>query len=501
SAELEEISQKYFHALIDEEWEKAESCWLPYEVEISRRLGISFTGIKAKYDCTSPLVNSSSSIRKDVINVQSSFEYIDDTTTKMTTYLITAKDTMVTQYYVLNSEGRWWICSALYPLTRDWKKISTRFFNIYFSDSTLINDYALDELDLFVESVNRKFRISKSRIDHLKQNKINYYLCNEQQMKQITGYSAQGMTSFPFDAIISQHLPHTHEITHLMINYAFEELPLFTLPSIQEGLACCIGGRWGKSPQVIFYWGNVSMEMNPTAINDIMTSDGFYRGSASSDASYALSSLFTEALIDRFGFQQLKTFYLELSGDNNYVNSLTLDEIKLKSNRIFGISWPEIQTDYQDLANQNKFCGIIPEIHVSSDPELELVSDNLNAQIWDLDDSYFIRIKLLSDISNGVILIVDESIDLNPFYKSKFFNKYIPNIKYNGEMYGIQFSPAEVGLYNYYTNCLLAKYVLGFTPSDKYWNPEKHEISFKIDKSLLNHSITDFNIRLVEIGY
>ena len=79
------------------------------------------------------------------------------------------------------------------------------------------------------------------------------------QIELLTGHDAHGMTNFQFDAIISRHLPHTHELVHMLYNFAQEDLPLFTLPVLQEGLACCLGGRWGKSPDVINYWGNVSV--------------------------------------------------------------------------------------------------------------------------------------------------------------------------------------------------------------------------------------------------
>lgn len=497
-AQPEIVFNEYSQALIAEEWDRAESCWLASEIKESKRLGITFTNIKAKYDCASPLINALDGIRRGDVQINTTETVVDEQLVKLSVQLTTHDDTTTTFYYLVKSDGRWWLCSALYALTRNWKMKQTRFANVYFSDTSLINDYALEELDCFIESSGQQFGISKNRMELLEQVKINYYLCTQYQIEKLTGYSAHGMTNLQFDAIISQHLPHTHEIVHLILNYALEELPLYTIPFLQEGVACYYGGRWGKSPSVIFYWGNVSSGLNLASLDDILTYDSFHSGIGNLDISYALSSLFVKTLIERFGIQRLKTFYLQLSGNSSFVCSLALEDVKAKASEIFKTPWGEIEKRFTETVSQYKFCGIIPQKKPSVEPLIKLTSKNLTAYIRDLDSIYFFEIKIKPDIDNGLILLKNISSPVNSNYKSRLFSEHFPDTLYSGEMFGIQFSSSDVGLYNYYTNILLAKYVLGFTPNDEYWNQEEQVITFSLDKSLLNQNITDFQLQLVE---
>lgn len=497
-AQPETVFNKYSQALIAEEWDRAESYWLTSDIEKSKRLGITFTNIKAKYDCASPLINALNDIRQGDVQINTTKTVVDDHLVKLSVQLTTYDDTITTFYYLVESNGRWWLCSALYALTQNWGMKQTRFANVYFSDISLINDFALEKLDCFVESLGQQLDIPRNRMKYLEQAKIDYYLCNQQQIEKLTGYSAHGMTNLQFDAIISQHLPHAHEMVHLILNYALEELPLYTIPFLQEGVACYYGGRWGKSPSVIFYWGNVSLGLNLASLNDILTYDGFHSGIGNPDISYALSSLFVKTLIERFGIQRLKTFYLELSGKSSFVCSLTLEDVKTKATETFKTPWMEIEKSFAETVNQYKFCGIIPQKKPLAEPLLKLTSKNLTAHIHDLGNIYFFEIKTKPDIIDGVILLKNKSSPINPNYKSRLFSEHLSSAPYNGEMFGIQFSSSDVGLYNYYTNILLAKYVLGFTSSDEYWNQEEQVITFSLKKSILNQNITNFQLRLVE---
>jgi len=47
-AQPESTFNAYVQALVAEECEKAETYWLPEEIQMSKRLGIVYTGIKAK---------------------------------------------------------------------------------------------------------------------------------------------------------------------------------------------------------------------------------------------------------------------------------------------------------------------------------------------------------------------------------------------------------------------------------------------------------------------
>ena len=125
-------------------------------------------------------------------------------------------------------------------------------------------------------------------------------------------------------------------------------------------------------------------------------------------------------------------------------------------------------------------------------------SAHFSAQIWDSEDAYLFEIKAATNVPNSVILIKYKSSSKTGDYKSRLFAEHLPNSRYDGEAYGIQFSTSEVGVYNYYTDNLAAKYISSFSPSSEYWKSEEQIISFRLEKSVLNQQIADFQLRLAE---
>ena len=497
-AQPDKIFDEYIQALILKQWDKAKSYWLPSEMEASKRLGISFNNIEAKYDCASPLLSALDGIRRGSIGVDVVEDSTDNNTARLMVKIYSENDSLITPYYLVKKDIKWYLCSRLHFYTRDWTSIQTRYTNVYFSDSSKINDYALSELDRSIDKLGNRLEIKRERMKDLERNKINYYLCDDHQIEMITGYKIQGMTNLQLDAIVTGHLPHNHELTHLMINYALEKLPLYTLPVLQEGIACNLGGRWGKAPSVIFYWGNVSLEFGLAELENILTHDGFTHGTGSLDASYAVSSLFVKSLIDYFGMEKFRLLYLELSGSNDFIRSLTETDIISKTENTFDISWEDINKRFAVIAQNYRYSGIIPCKVPSGKPEYNLSSESFIANTWNLDTLYIFQIRFMKQSSGGLILL-DENRSANHYnYTSRVFADHLPDVNYNNQIYGIQFSASEVGLYNYLTDILLAKYVSSFTPDINYWNPDYSTITFSLRKSLLDKDISDYQLQLIK---
>ncbi|MCP4582496.1 MAG: hypothetical protein GY839_12880 [candidate division Zixibacteria bacterium] len=494
-----EVLSDYVQAIRDSDPDKAKSYWLSSEIVRSERLGITIAGITAKYDCASPLIYADGNNSKITGEKKIEIAHIDSLTAKATISLVYGnRDSVTIPYYVAKVEQKWRLCSSMYALARNWPKRPTRYFNVHCTNPNLINNYALNKLDSFVDSLGRLLDVSDSRMEFLAQTKIDYYLCDEKQIELLTGHVANGMTNLQFDAIITRHLPHTHELVHLLYNYAVEDLPLFTIPVLQEGLACCLGGRWGKSPEVINYWGNVSLTLELAKLDDILTIDGFYQCPGGIDAAYAISSLFVESLIDRFGMDRFMIYYHELSGNSRDINQFSIDDLKLKAETIFETSWTEIVNSLIETTSKYKYCGIIPgQPAILKDTSLELKSENLEIEIWSLDDVYHFQIKLSPECSGGALILADNLEVADTLYQSRFFKEQFSGNEYEGEVYGIRFSQGEVGLYDYNTNILEAKYVYGFTPIDGYWNARTGTIEFSLDQMLIDSAIGDYQIKLI----
>jgi len=497
-AQSESVFNAYVQALVAEDWEKAETYWLPEEIQASKRFGIVYTGVEPKYDCASPLINTLASIRKGDVQVTVNDVVHHEDWAEISVQLTTLGESLTVSYYLVKSEEDWRLASPLFVHARNWRRHATRYATVRFKDARSINEYALKELDRFVESMGEHLALSETEMERLEKEKIDYYLCSEEEIEKLTGFSTYGMTSLPFDAIISRRLPHYHEITHLLVNYALKELPLYTLPCLQEGVATCFGGRWDKSPQVVFQVGNFTLAQKFFQLEDVLTYAGFHETVGNSDFSYPLSGIFVKFLIEQFGIERFKLLYRELSGTDAAVRAFSVEDVQSKISEISGAQWTEIQKDFDGYWRQLEFSGLVPGGFSENEPIATMKSANLSAQIWDSESSYIIEIRATIDMPKGVILMKDKSPSGTQGYQSGLFTDHLPNAHYDGEIYGIQFSDSEAGLYNYYTDNLVAKYISSFSPSNEYWNSEERIMRFRLEKSVFNQKISDFQLRLVE---
>ena len=492
----------YLAAIKVQDWELAESYWVKSEIERSRRLGIKFENIEAKYDCASPLITNPHILNDPGYKLNFATESLDSISTRIDIAIVGLRgDTLRTSYYLSRESDRRQLCSPMYIFTDNWYMIKTRYFNLTFTDSSLINNVAIDALDNFTDSLGQILSIPLQKMALLEERKIDYYLCTGQQVQLLTGYDAHGVTSFPFDAIIARHLPHPHEITHLMTNFALQELPLFTLPVLQEGIACCLGGRWGKSPEAINYWGSVALSLGLARLDDILTGKGWGACAGGADAAYAISSLLARTLINRYGAEKFLQVYHALSGNSMQVNAFSQRTIRMTIENICGESWAELASAFAYEAANYRYCGITPEPQMINEEHLaELNDGEVSVKIFDVGDSYYFEITLNDLPTGAAILFEADSLNTNPNYRSWQFEEQFDDGSYKGEVYGLLFSPAEAGLYDYLTNCLIAKYVSGFVPDESYYDPGSHKLTFSLDKSMLPKDISHYGLRLVNLN-
>jgi hypothetical protein len=493
-AQLSTAFNEYLQAILDENWQKAESCWFESDIEKSKRLGIIYDDVNAKYDCASPLFNILDELRRGSVQFAILDSTINNGIGRLDISFHSAQDTLAASYYLADDNNDWKLCSSLYAITQGWKVRQTKYTRVHYDDPVLINEYALAEMDRFIERLLSEFKIPEERKKHLEKAKVDYYLVNQPQIIKITGHDIQGVTDLPLDAVISKYLPHTHELVHLLINYSLQELPLYTLPAVQEGVACCFGGRWGKSPEVINYWGNVSLNFGLGGLDGILTFDGFHRGIGNPDVAYALSSLFIKSLVNDHDINKLMEFYRNVSGRSDQVQSITADEVKSIARKAFQVPWARIENEFANTVNDFKYGGIIPCQPPDQAPDSVFSMAGNSISIWDIDDSYIFQISTDETFTGGVILFNDIDININQGYKSWLFAEQIPAYDYNGEMFGIQFSADEVGLYNYFTNILLAKYVAGFTPDENFRNQAEKSWRFSFKKELIAENIFSYGI-------
>ncbi|NQS97809.1 MAG: hypothetical protein HQ591_05090 [candidate division Zixibacteria bacterium] len=497
------VFNDYLRALKNGDYVEAEGCWRAEDIRASKRLGIHYTGIQVKYDCASPVINALERIRLGKVDIEVKDAIQEGGRAELTVLLTSISDSAEAVYHLVKADNGWKLASPLYYYTGLWKRTQCNYANIIYQDSSLVNEYAVEELDRFIESMGERLGISRKRMELLAREKIDYILCGEAEMEEITGYPAQGMANLQFDAVVSRHLPHYHELVHLMVNFALEELPLYTLPCLQEGTAVNFGGRWGKSPEVIFQIGHFALENGFFQLEDILTYQGFHKKVGNPDFSYPLSGILVRFLVKEIGIERFKRLYLKMSGTAVEAQGFPLEEVKSAVMEASGLSWAEIEANFTEYWKRFRYSGIIPgKTESSGQFVVELHSGKMHARIFDSDDYYYVEIMAEMDDPAGGILLNDEFCPANDNYRSRIFREQFGNLEYEGERFGIVFSGEEAGVYDYYTNTLIAKYMSSFSPCDDYrvlMRAPGTLICFSMMKGLFDRAMGEYGVKLVEI--
>lgn len=500
AASADAVFNDYIQAILAEDWPKAESFWLPDEVSLAKRLGVEFTGVPLKVDCSSPVLEHRFAIRDNLVQFSVSDSTLADTLIAKTVIIRSgAQPVIVHRYLVVQSPDGWRITSPIYHATRLWPVINTTHVRVRCPADSLLNQYALDALDRFIDSLGAIFHFRSEHWTSLNDNKLDYYLADRETIKALTGYDAHGMTYLPLDAVVTSHLPHDHELVHAILNYRMAPLPMYTLPAVQEGVAVSYGGRWGKSPRVIMQLGAFVLASGMMKVDDILTYNGFHADAA--DLSYALGGLFTRCLIESIGFPKFSVLYRRLSGPQQYIRSLTDREIRRAVEETTGQPWDTfipgcVGREVEMFSHRGiDPCESIPgEKEVWRHPSPD---DSRDFTLTEDSTHYYIEAKgSLAGKSIGLFLEDAERFD-EPLYRSRLFSEQMSGETSNGQIVGIVFDSLEAGVYDYRTDLLLAKFASGFTAGESMWNPVDRVIRFKVEKSVLPVELRGGHLLLV----
>lgn len=500
NVEVENVLNNYVRHVVSEDWDEAKKYWDPQIMERSDRLGINLTDIVAKYDCGSPLIYSLEMIRSENIKVSvvSTKDYGNYSTG--TVQFVSGPDTVNYVYYLTNNNRMWKITSPLYFFTSDWQSIQTRFANVYFCDSTKLNSDALREIDECVERVCQMINVDAARMNLLENIKIDYFLCSKDDIKLLTGYDAKGITNFQYDAIVTQYLPHYHELAHLLFNFSLKEVPLYTLPLIQEGLAVAVGGRWGKSPRVVMQLGPTIIRENLCQLDNLLTRKEFNQEAGPADITYPIAGIFADMLLKQFGIECFQDIYLQLSGSSEEVNNMAGDFVISIIEKFCRTDWGTIKRRFDNYVNDFEFSGLLPGVSDSGILVKNLDNGNLRLSIKESEEYYNFIIQSNKDKPDGIVLLKDKIHSIDTTYNSWMFQEQMPGSKYEGEEYGIRFDTNEAGVYNYPTNTLETKYVSAFSPSKYYLDDKASSICFRLEKSILDINLQSIVIYLKDLS-
>jgi hypothetical protein len=450
--------QNFFRDLIEKQ-NDITSYIHPESLIKSERLGISYDGVSNKFLISFDIDESvKEKIKSGELSYQLKYEKLNDDYQRVN-FLINENGYAKEFYF----KDDMLIPSSSY-FTGTWEKRESQYFRVFLSDPLLFNNYSIDELDNFVNIMLSLLNIEQSQKDLLEKEKIDYILCkDENEIEKVSGFNTRGIYIIAYDEIITTYNCHFHEIAHLLINFRLKNLPLYTLPFLQEGFATAMGGRGGLGRSVLFDVGLFLQKSSFIPFNSILTKTEFL----SEDASliYPVAAFYNLFLIEELGITSYLSLYLTYSGNLDDISNLTIDAIKLPPTEKF--------YTYLDGYKQK-------EITFAADEKFSILSEGSTWKIMESLNYYLIKTR-----SNLLL----KSSDVPAGYISKKFNELFPGIKYDGFKYLIQANSREINIYNLYTNILIASYSIGFSLDGKEVPAEEGYFTFYLKKDVFMEEV------------
>ncbi|MDY0081649.1 MAG: hypothetical protein RBR74_00570 [Ignavibacteriaceae bacterium] len=429
----------------------------PKEFESANRFGISYKNIDNKFFIANEFPKIDANLKYDY-----KIEPVEDDY-YLLTISIPSKN-ISKKYYLKDSS----IVSNPFFYSRNWKTIESDHFKFFISDKTLFNDYSIKQLEIFINRVFNLLKFSEEQINKIKQKKIYYYLCkDESEIQKLTGFVTRGMYILAQDYIVTTYNTHYHELVHFLINFKLGDLPLFTHPFFQEGLAVALGGRGGLSDNTILETGIFIIKSGFADYAELLNRNDFLNTDPS--ISYSVSGLYSDFLILQTGIEKFIELYKLYSTSDDLSKIETIDKANLPSEQDWNL--------FVDSLSNNNSINVSENIDLSN---FKPIIKKEDFEIYINNEEYLFRIKDTLLISSA-----DKIYD----YQSKLFYLHFPKRLYQSEKYLIIANQNEISVYNLYSNNLIGKYAASFSIPPKSVTKQNDFYEFLIRNDLFDEDL------------
>lgn len=481
------VITRYFDLISSGNYDIASDMWMPKAIERSSRFGITYTDIVLKADCNSPIIRNLDELGSKLGAPVRGYEALDDEVWYQLEYSSVLGSALLSHYYYMERRGDWfWLGYAQDFYSAEWPIVESKYFRIR-TDAGVekyLGAATLAEADQFVETMASQLGISDDMLTRVADEKIEYFYCSSDSVvEQLTGFLVKGTLDLASNDIITADFPHFHELTHLLVNIRLGEMPLYTLPLMREGMAVNLAGRWGKHPAALMDLALFLYREELVIFDSILTMDGFGHETGA-DIAYPVAGLFSGFLIDRLGMEQFLQVYLRTSGEFDYVNDLSVKQIQEIFVGAIGVNdWTELKTDfdkYLDDWSENEMVAMPG----AGDNGKKLIDED-RVVVRDVGD--WIAFEFSGESAERPPegnFIFGKKNDQTGHVSALFESQYGVTQPFEGYRFGVRFDKNEIGLYDYTTNLLVAKYIWGITPSDDYYDDDKNKIGVRFRKSM-----------------
>jgi hypothetical protein len=487
------LLEEYFDLLISGNLQSAEQLWKPSVLERSRRFDITYQGPVFKVDCNSPIVRDFEAYR-DYLNPAATQALVLRRDSLFRLEYRKRGDTVSARhsYYIELYNGYLWLSARHEFFSRTWPTVTSKYFRIHCNPKRLahLNQAALDAADLFVQAMCDSLDLPDEVHRALSERKIEYYLAeNDAEVQTMTGNLVKGLLDLPTSDVISAAFPHFHEIVHLLINMKLREIPLFSHPLVQEGLAVRYGGRWGRSSAALTDLGVFLFREQIVPLDSLLTLEGF-NAIAGADVAYPVAGLVTAYLLDQSGLDRYLDLYRDLSGTSLDLTLLGAGEVKKLLYEAAGKKdWASFRESFGEFLDRN-----IMKQAASKPGSARGCKPLLNGDRYEVatnDDwlSFSFDIDTAKASTGTLFWSVDSALAVG---SSALFEEHFGDKRpFDGFRYSVRYDRNEAGLYDYATNQLLAKYIWGITPSEDYIDDDAGRVRISFRRSMVGGVLPD----------
>ena len=335
-------------------------------------------------------------------------------------------------------KGGQWILPSTY-FSRNWRRFESEHFRFIVSDSCMMLPNCADDLEHFFKTTAALLGYTEKQLETIRRNKIEYLLCRDsKEVSMLTGYENRGMYELPSDRIITCYHAHYHELVHLMVNFKLQQLPLWTHPLLQEGIAVALGGRGGLAPPVVAEMAAYLVESGMASVSDLMSVEGFNQ--VHNTINYPVSGLYCKFLLEQIGAEQFFKLYRKYSGSSSQLRKMNIVSTDIPNDSL----WSDFvtETSLEHLIDLNETDSGFVEVYRDS---ALVVAENGQ--------------KLMFQVRGKALIGGNEKY---ASYRNAAITESFGGMNYGGEKYGILADSSEIKIYNLYTGNLIANVVSTF---------------------------------------
>ncbi|MFH1070651.1 MAG: hypothetical protein V1794_13635 [Candidatus Glassbacteria bacterium] len=440
----------------------------PDELARSRRLGISYEGVKHKF-----LIGCGLEPAQARAVLAGRYELKTENLGggySLVTLGLPEQNRERAFYF---KDGRF--ITPVYYFSRNFKKITSDYFIFLVEDPNSFHPEAARSLDGFVTEAGTTLGVPEEDRQRLAREKIYYVLCRDQdRIEQLTGWRIRGMGVLSHDYVVSTYSCHYHEVVHLLVNYRLKNVPAVTHQLLREGIAVALGGRGGQDREVIADLGYYLMQSGLAAVDSLLDERCFLAQDAS--FSYPAAGLYTDFLLEKMGIGLFFDLYRTCSRGESEEGNPVISAALLPAETAWQ-AWLESYRQFTKVGAGD-----------SAQAADTLFRDE-RAQVCDGGDRWLFR--LTGELALG---------EMNPpaGYWSARFAETLPGAEYGGQRYLVSANPEEIAVYDLYTNNLIANRVASFTWPPETIPTENGLALFSLDKSLFTLTLKQTAFSLIK---